>query len=90
MEKWEYMSVLLEWDDKAEQWKAASPAGTSLRGKNWGSALNVEGEQGWEVVNFAVGEYKLGATDATAGTFYWAVTKWWAGDFRVLLKRRKP
>lgn len=46
------------------------------------------GDQGWEVVNFAP------VTHEFADRFYappnWAVSKWNATQYRILLKRRKP
>lgn len=52
-DQWEYMSVKVKWDIAKDQWRVITQSGESLRGSDFGAALNPEGEQGWEVVNFA-------------------------------------
>jgi hypothetical protein len=51
MEKWEYFSASVVWEAEVEQWSVSTPSGVTARGKNLGGALNIEGEQGWELVS---------------------------------------
>lgn len=92
MEKWEYMSVNLEWDNQANQWKVTGPWGSGLGGDNMGAALSPLGDQGWEAVGLvsdldnASNTQNLGAPGVMTST---VVTQWQVGRIRVLLKRRK-
>jgi len=77
MNKWEYLTVNLGFDDKASQWAVTGPWGTVLSGQNFGQALNPLGDEGWEVVSLVVDK-------ANMGGLYWNTTV-----YRVLLKRPK-
>lgn len=75
MDKWEFMSVTVEWDSSAEQCKVTTPSGEYLRGKNIGEALNPEGEQGWELVSLFLNQW----SPSNIPMYY-----------RAVFKRRKP
>jgi hypothetical protein len=91
-EQWEYMSATLQWDDEGKQWRVVSPSGTSLRGDNFGAALNVEGEQGWECISIVPFGYQwqhwrtLGSGDITSTQ---AIDNWRVDGYRAVFKRRK-
>ena len=91
MDKWEYMSVVLYFDEKASQWTVEGPFGKGLGGKNMGAALSPLGEQGWEAVSMAVDLLNASYTQniGSGGPTTFVVTQWEQGRYRVLFKRRK-
>ena len=89
MEKWEYLSVNVEWDSTANQWRVSGPWGTSLpRVTVLVRHLNPLGEQGWEAVGMAVVGHNMASFQKSGVTE--VVTQWQSTGCRVLFKRRKP
>lgn len=89
MEKWEYTSTTVTWNEKAKKWESIgpAPANTAVKSEYFYAALEPYGEQGWEAVGFAVTQYLPGSFSVGIGSF---VTEWNAMMFRVMFKRRKP
>ena len=71
MEKWEYFSANVVWEAEVEQWSVSTPSGVTARGKNLGAALNIEGEQGWELVSLVA----VRSPNGEASEWYRAVFK---------------
>jgi hypothetical protein len=83
MDRWEDMTITLNFDPAEDQWNMSGWDVAVPRGIDFGPALNFFGEQGWEAVNLVPVSSRYVPSDGQSiGASY-------ADVYRILLKRRK-
>jgi hypothetical protein len=82
MDKWEYMSSQVAWDDHQKKW-IGDWGGRSAKAEYIYQLLNPLGQDGWELVAFIP---MVMASPSAVGTTY--TTSWEAVTYRAIWKRR--
>jgi hypothetical protein len=96
MDKWEYLTVKIWWNNADTRWEVDGLNGLTVNGTTMYDALNLFGAEGWELVNIWPSYWQSDRTfsesygGSVTGSVVFAVTAWDASLQRGVFKRRVP